>query len=136
MSDAVRAQVLYDGQCAFCRKSVELLRRLDWRGRLAYVDARDSSRLPAGAAVVGGALAERGEHLGVEAEDVPVQRVEGADGPVGEAVDDFEAEPRPVEQAEDAAAALGAEVERQEFLGCGHRKWLVVSGSWLVKSRP
>jgi predicted DCC family thiol-disulfide oxidoreductase YuxK len=49
MSSAARAQVLYDGQCAFCRKSVELLRRLDWLGRLSYVNARDSSRLPAGA---------------------------------------------------------------------------------------
>jgi predicted DCC family thiol-disulfide oxidoreductase YuxK len=49
MPSAARAQVLYDGQCAFCRKSIELLRRLDWLGRLAYVDARDPSRLPPGA---------------------------------------------------------------------------------------
>lgn len=41
-----RAAVLYDGQCAFCRKSVAILRRLDWLGRLRYVDARDSGSLP------------------------------------------------------------------------------------------
>jgi predicted DCC family thiol-disulfide oxidoreductase YuxK len=51
MSHAARTQVLYDGQCAFCRKSVELLRRLDWLGRLTFLDARDNSRLPAGAAL-------------------------------------------------------------------------------------
>lgn len=43
-----KAQVLYDGQCPFCRKSVELLKRLDWLGRLSYVDARDREHLPAG----------------------------------------------------------------------------------------
>jgi predicted DCC family thiol-disulfide oxidoreductase YuxK len=42
-----KAQVLYDGQCPFCRKSVEMLRRLDWLHRLSYVDARDPARLPA-----------------------------------------------------------------------------------------
>ena len=51
MSHAARTQVLYDGQCAFCRKSVELLRRLDWLGRLTYVDARGPSRLPPGASL-------------------------------------------------------------------------------------
>ena len=51
MSHAARAQVLYDGQCAFCRKSVALLRRLDWLGRLTYVDARGPSRLPPGASL-------------------------------------------------------------------------------------
>ena len=51
MSQAARAQVLYDGQCAFCRKSVALLRRLDWLGRLTYVDARGPSRLPPGASL-------------------------------------------------------------------------------------
>ena len=49
MSDAARARVLYDGQCAFCRKSVELLRRLDWLHQLSYLDARDRAGLPAGA---------------------------------------------------------------------------------------
>lgn len=41
-----RAVVLYDGQCAFCRKSVDLLRRLDWRGRLRFADARDPAQRP------------------------------------------------------------------------------------------
>lgn len=44
-----RGQVIYDGQCPLCLKSVALLRRLDWLGRLAYVNARDRDRLPAGA---------------------------------------------------------------------------------------
>jgi predicted DCC family thiol-disulfide oxidoreductase YuxK len=46
-----RAQVLYDGHCAFCRRSVALLRRLDWLGRLAYADARDPAQRPAGVAL-------------------------------------------------------------------------------------
>jgi predicted DCC family thiol-disulfide oxidoreductase YuxK len=44
-----RGQVLYDGQCPLCLKSVALLRRLDWLGRLDYVNARDRDRLPPGA---------------------------------------------------------------------------------------
>jgi predicted DCC family thiol-disulfide oxidoreductase YuxK len=36
-----RATVLYDGACAFCRRSIALVRRLDWLGRLSYVDFRD-----------------------------------------------------------------------------------------------
>ena len=43
-----KAQVLYDGQCPFCRRSVALLKRLDWLGRLSYSDARDRAQLPAG----------------------------------------------------------------------------------------
>ncbi len=43
-----RAQVLYDGQCPLCLKSVAWLKRLDWLGRLTYVDARDPVNLPAG----------------------------------------------------------------------------------------
>lgn len=35
-----RAQVLYDGACPFCLKSVDLLRRLDWDKNLDYVDMR------------------------------------------------------------------------------------------------
>jgi predicted DCC family thiol-disulfide oxidoreductase YuxK len=38
--------VLYDGQCAFCLKSVALMRRLDWLGRLRYQNARDTPHLP------------------------------------------------------------------------------------------
>jgi predicted DCC family thiol-disulfide oxidoreductase YuxK len=45
---ARRGQILYDGQCPLCLKSVGLLRRLDWLGRLDYVNARDRDRLPAG----------------------------------------------------------------------------------------
>jgi predicted DCC family thiol-disulfide oxidoreductase YuxK len=39
----MKARVLYDGDCALCRKSVGLLRRLDWLGKLDYVNARDES---------------------------------------------------------------------------------------------
>ncbi len=46
MTPARRAQVLYDGQCPLCLKSVGLLKRLDWFGRLTYVNARDRARLP------------------------------------------------------------------------------------------
>ena len=38
---ARQGQVLYDGQCPLCLKSVGLLKRLDWFGRLTYVNARD-----------------------------------------------------------------------------------------------
>jgi predicted DCC family thiol-disulfide oxidoreductase YuxK len=37
----MKAHVLYDGACALCRKSIGILRQLDWLGKLAYVDARD-----------------------------------------------------------------------------------------------
>jgi predicted DCC family thiol-disulfide oxidoreductase YuxK len=40
-----RAQVLYDGQCPLCQKSVKLLRRLDWLHALTYVDVRDPAQL-------------------------------------------------------------------------------------------
>jgi predicted DCC family thiol-disulfide oxidoreductase YuxK len=42
-----RAQVLYDGACRLCCKSVALLKRLDWLHRLSYVNVRDHNRLPA-----------------------------------------------------------------------------------------
>jgi len=41
-----RAIVLYDGGCAFCQKSVSILKRLDWSRRLDYSDARDVEHLP------------------------------------------------------------------------------------------
>lgn len=37
-----RAAVLFDGDCAFCRQSIALLKRLDWCRRLAYVNVRDA----------------------------------------------------------------------------------------------
>lgn len=36
-----RAQVLYDGDCAFCRKSIGLLQKLDWLKQLSYLDVRN-----------------------------------------------------------------------------------------------
>lgn len=41
---STRAIVLYDGDCAFCRKSVALLARLDWLGKLQLVNCRDRSQ--------------------------------------------------------------------------------------------
>jgi predicted DCC family thiol-disulfide oxidoreductase YuxK len=35
-----RARVLYDGDCALCQKSIAGLRKLDWLGKLDYVNAR------------------------------------------------------------------------------------------------
>jgi len=40
------AAVLYDGQCPLCRKSIAIVKRLDWRKRLSYHDARDIEHLP------------------------------------------------------------------------------------------
>jgi predicted DCC family thiol-disulfide oxidoreductase YuxK len=37
-----RAAVFFDGNCAFCRKSIALLKRLDWCGRLTYVNFREA----------------------------------------------------------------------------------------------
>src|SRR5438874_1348441 len=45
---ARKTVVLYDGSCEFCRRSIDLLRRLDWLGRLDYRDARDPAQRPAG----------------------------------------------------------------------------------------
>jgi predicted DCC family thiol-disulfide oxidoreductase YuxK len=42
-----RAVLLYDGHCAFCRKSVDLVRRLDWLGVVRFADVRDPAALPA-----------------------------------------------------------------------------------------
>ncbi len=45
---ATPTTVLYDGRCPLCLRSVAALKRLDWRRRLAYADARDPAHLPAG----------------------------------------------------------------------------------------
>jgi predicted DCC family thiol-disulfide oxidoreductase YuxK len=39
----MKARVLYDGDCALCRKSIGILRKLDWLGKLDYVNARDEA---------------------------------------------------------------------------------------------
>ena len=36
------AAILFDGDCAFCRRSIALLKRLDWFQRLTYVNFRDT----------------------------------------------------------------------------------------------
>lgn len=41
-----RAIVLYDGDCAFCRRSVRILQSLDWLGQLAFQSARNTDTLP------------------------------------------------------------------------------------------
>ena len=40
-----KARVLYDGECAFCCKSVELLKKLDWLSKLDFVNVRDETLL-------------------------------------------------------------------------------------------
>ena len=39
-----KARVLYDGDCAFCRKSIDLLTKLDWLARLEYINVRDETQ--------------------------------------------------------------------------------------------
>ncbi len=41
----LRSVVLFDGLCVLCRGSVRAIRRLDWRGRLEYVDVQDWARV-------------------------------------------------------------------------------------------
>ncbi len=38
--------VLYDGDCAFCQRSIRILQKLDWLKRLTFQNARDLDRLP------------------------------------------------------------------------------------------
>ena len=39
--------VLFDGACPLCRRSVSILKKLDWLAALHYQDARDLKNLPA-----------------------------------------------------------------------------------------
>jgi predicted DCC family thiol-disulfide oxidoreductase YuxK len=41
-----RAMLLYDGQCPLCRRSVAILKKLDWFRRIDYRDARDEANIP------------------------------------------------------------------------------------------
>jgi predicted DCC family thiol-disulfide oxidoreductase YuxK len=45
-----RALVLYDGQCPLCTKTVSILRRFDWLGRLRFHNCRDTAGIPTNAA--------------------------------------------------------------------------------------
>ena len=38
--------VLFDGRCRLCQRSVQILKRLDWLGKLSYQDGRDALALP------------------------------------------------------------------------------------------
>src|SRR4029079_8753094 len=40
------AIVLYDGDCAFCQRSVAILKKLDWLKKLQYQSARLVDQLP------------------------------------------------------------------------------------------
>ncbi len=41
-----KAVVIYDGECPLCRRSVRILRSLDWLNVLAYADARHPEQVP------------------------------------------------------------------------------------------
>ena len=45
-----QAVVLYDGECALCRKTTTILKRLDWFNRLAFQNCRDTASIPANTA--------------------------------------------------------------------------------------
>ncbi len=46
ISTTQKAVVLFDGQCQLCQRSVAILNRLDWLGRLDFRDARDPANVP------------------------------------------------------------------------------------------
>ena len=46
---ASKAIVLFDGDCAFCQRSVRILKSLDWFKRLTCQNAREQERWPAAA---------------------------------------------------------------------------------------
>ena len=39
-----KARVFYDGDCAFCCKSIGLLKKLDWLRKLEYINVRDETQ--------------------------------------------------------------------------------------------
>ena len=47
---APKGVVLFDGECPFCRKSIAMVRKLDWLGRLEYQNCRDLEHIPANTA--------------------------------------------------------------------------------------
>ncbi len=61
----------------------------------------------------------------MEVEDVPVQRIERGDGAFGKRCTSSSVRRRPSERADESAAALGAEVDREEFLGGPWREFRI-----------
>ena len=45
-----QAVILYDGDCALCRRTTSILKRLDWFKRLAFHNCRDAAGIPANSA--------------------------------------------------------------------------------------
>jgi predicted DCC family thiol-disulfide oxidoreductase YuxK len=43
---AQRGVVLFDGDCPFCQRSVAILKKLDWLGRLTFQNCRDEAHWP------------------------------------------------------------------------------------------
>ena len=41
-----RVTVWHDGGCPLCRREIALMRRLDWRGRIDFVDASSTEACP------------------------------------------------------------------------------------------
>src|SRR5437762_2886125 len=46
-ADGPRPTLIYDGECGFCRRSVDLLRRWDREQRIALVPFQDQARVAA-----------------------------------------------------------------------------------------
>lgn len=38
--------VLFDGDCAFCQKTVRILKKLDWLGKLQFQNCREPENIP------------------------------------------------------------------------------------------
>ncbi len=45
LAAATQATLLFDGQCAFCRKSVSILKKLDWLKAVSYQNGREIDKL-------------------------------------------------------------------------------------------
>src|SRR5262249_33457115 len=80
------------------------------------IDAPGIDTNAIGATVFRGALPECLQHVRVQPQDIPMQRVQGADRAVRETVYDLQVEPMPIELPQHAAAALRTQVKSQKFL--------------------
>jgi predicted DCC family thiol-disulfide oxidoreductase YuxK len=56
---STQTRILYDGDCAFCRKSIALLQKLDWLRRFRYVNVRADEPLLHVPPVAGAPLLEQ-----------------------------------------------------------------------------